>query len=127
MRITQGGVYVLIQKFGIENLISVDTAEGPITCSKITTDPSNETAILIVTENGSTLDKKINLFDHLTIEIKAEMVEFRRSINLNYRGYLNVNTMNPNNNKSGEKSKKKDEVLDLNEAIRGSKSKKGKK
>ena len=107
-------------------MISVDTAEGPITCSKIATDPANETAILTVTENGSTSDQKINLFDHLTIEIQAEMIEFRRSINLNYRGYLNINTMNPGDNKTGEKSKK-DEVLDMNQAIKGSKGKQGKK
>lgn len=36
---------------------------------------------------------KIVLFDHLKIEIKAETIEFRRSINLHFRGSLNMNTM----------------------------------
>ena len=109
-------------------MISVDTSDGPITCSKVTTDPANESAILTVTENGSTFDKKISLFDHLTIEIKAEMIEFRRSINLNYRGYLNINTMDPSKAGAGkgQQSKKKDnDMLNLNEAVKsaGTKSK----
>lgn len=88
-------------------MISVDTSDGPIICTKVTTDPANEAATLTVTENGSTFDKKVNLFDHLTIEIKAEMVEFRRSINLNYRGYLNINTMDPGKASTGKQSSKK--------------------
>lgn len=99
MRITQSGVYVLIQKFGIENLISTDNNPGPVTCSKVITDVPKEQATLTVTENGVTADRKVSLFDHLTIEITAEMIEFRRSINLHYRGSLNINTM-----KVGKKS-----------------------
>lgn len=93
MRITQSGVYVLIQKYGIENLISTDNNPGAVTCSNITTDVTKEQATLTVTENGVTSERKVTLFDHLSIEIKAEMIEFRRSINLHYRASLNINTM----------------------------------
>lgn len=93
MRITQAGVYVLIQKYGIEGLLIEDNAEGPVTCSKITADVPNEEAQLTVTTDGKTSLRKVTLFDHLTVEVKAELVEFRRSLNLHYRACLNVNTM----------------------------------
>ena len=46
MRITQAGVYVLIQKYGIEGLLVEESqAQGDKTvCSKITTDVAKEDA-----------------------------------------------------------------------------------
>ena len=93
MRITQAGVYVLIQKYGIEGLLIEDNAEGPVTCSKITADVPKEEAHLTVTADGKTSVRRVTLFDHLTVEVKAALVEFRRSINLHYRASLNINTM----------------------------------
>ena len=93
MRITQAGVYVLIQKYGIEGLLVEESkAEGQKTvCSKITTDVAKEEAQLTIL--GQDVPTKVSLFDHLSIEIKAEMIEFRRSINMHFRGNLNINTM----------------------------------
>lgn len=110
MRITQSGVYVLIQKYGIEGLLVEENQNdhqntGKTFCSKILTDVQNEEAELLVTSAGAkTENVKVVLFDHLNIEIKAETIEFRRSINLHFRGCLNINTMKAPG--SGSKGKK---------------------
>jgi len=67
MRITQGGVYVMVQKYGIEGLLVVD---GTVQCN-----PEKETALV---------DGKITIkvFDRVMVNIVAQMVEFRRSVSL---------------------------------------------
>ena len=66
MRITQGGVYVMVQKYGIEGLL---VTEGTLKCM-----PEKETALIN--------DKEVKVFDRVRVLIKAEMVEFRRSVSL---------------------------------------------
>ena len=44
MRITQGGIYVMVQKYGLEGLLVVN--KGNVTCK-----PENETALV----NGKTI------------------------------------------------------------------------
>lgn len=66
MRITQGGVYVMVQKYGLEGLL---VTSGQVSCV-----PEKE----IATING----KQIKVFDRVKVMIKAEMVEFRRSVSL---------------------------------------------
>jgi len=68
MRVTQGGVYVMVQKYGIEGLLVI---EGTVKCM-----PEKETAVI----NG----KEVKVFDRVKVLIKAEMVEFRRSVSLVY-------------------------------------------
>ena len=69
MRITQGGVYVMVKKFGIEGLLV--TQGKSLQCN-----PEKETALV----NG----KQFRVFDRINVEIKAEMVEFKRSVSLIY-------------------------------------------
>uniref|UniRef100_A0A7S3CNJ9 RNB domain-containing protein n=1 Tax=Strombidium rassoulzadegani TaxID=1082188 RepID=A0A7S3CNJ9_9SPIT len=118
MRITQQGVYVLIQRYGIEGLLVEDNEK----CKKIEVDVQNEEAQLTLVDQT---DKKtkVELFDHLQIEIRAQMVEFRRSINLHFLQTLNLNTM-----KRSEEAKSSVEAkaADLSSAIK-SKSKKHRK
>lgn len=90
MRITQGaGIYVQIQKYGIEGLLVEDQEEksGEYRCLKIIAD--NDSAILkCVDKSGKAVEQKVQQFDHMLVEISATMVEFRRSIKLHYRGPL---------------------------------------
>jgi len=64
------------------------------------------------------------LFDHLNIEIKAETVEFRRSINLHFRGHLNINAMK-GTQKTHSSKKEEADSLSMQQAIKP-KSKKSK-
>lgn len=50
------------------------------------------------------------------LEIKAETVEFRRSINLHFRGFMNLNTMKgpSKTSKAGVKSQEKDDGQEMN-------------
>jgi exoribonuclease R len=68
MRITQGGIYVMVQKYGLEGLL---VTQGSLQCR-----PEQETAVI----NG----KEVKVFDRVKVMIKAEMVEFRRSVSLLY-------------------------------------------
>lgn len=70
MRITQGGIYVMVQKYGIEGLLVSEKL--PIQCY-----PEKEQAVI-----G---DRQISVFQRVTVEIVAEMVEFRRSVSLIYQ------------------------------------------
>ena len=56
----------MVQKYGIEGLLVVT---GTIQCI-----PEKETALI----NG----KEVKVFDRVKVIIKAEMVEFRRSVSL---------------------------------------------
>lgn len=69
MRVTQGGVYVMVQKYGIEGLLVTSVAVQCI--------PEKELAVI----NG----KEVKVFDRVQVLIKAEMVEFRRSVSLIYQ------------------------------------------
>lgn len=52
-------------------------------CTKITSD--NDVAVLETSEGKH----QVRMFDHVRVLIKAEMLEYRRSINLHFRGLLN--------------------------------------
>jgi len=95
MRITQAGIYVQIQKYGIEGLVSEDPAaaksNGESRCTKIVPDVEQERAELQMQQpNGRSGPITVSLFDHLKIQVKAEIVEFRRSLNLHCRGKLSA-------------------------------------
>jgi len=49
----------------------------------------------------------------LNIEIKAETVEFRRSINLHFRGHLNINAMKGTQKTQNSKAKETTESLSM--------------
>jgi exoribonuclease R len=69
MRITQGGLYVMVQKYGIEGLLVVNS--GSVVCQ-----PEKETAVVN--------KKTIKVFDRVKVQIVAQMVEFRRTVSLVY-------------------------------------------
>lgn len=71
MRISQAGVYVLIQKYGIEGLIVPDKNElsDHPTCSKIFSEANSDEAKLVVKDQGREQTVVVKLFDHLKIEI----------------------------------------------------------
>ena len=97
MRITQAGVYVQIQKYGVEGLICEDKDgdaeqnDGAVPkCSKLVANPDQENAELWVRRSGSTEEEvvKVQLFDHMRVQIIAQIVEFRRSLSLHFRGKI---------------------------------------
>ena len=67
---------------------------------------------------GQDAPTRVTLFDHLKIEIKAEMIEFRRSINMHFRGHLNINTM------AAVPKSSEPQSLDLNVALKKKSKKK---
>jgi exoribonuclease R len=72
MRVTQSGVYVMVQKFGIEGLL---------TCNKpanITINAEKEEALI----EGSGPTRTVKVFENVMVDIKAEMAEFRRTVTL---------------------------------------------
>ena len=82
MRIAQGGVYVMVQKFGIEGLLTVDhtlTKAGV----QVTTNVEREEAMIAQMNEGKREERVIKVFDNVKVEIRAEMVEFRRTVSLN--------------------------------------------
>jgi len=96
MRLSQAGVYVLIQKYGIEGLIVPDKVQSKdhSICTNIVFEAGSEEAHLNVIDSaGKETTVKVRQFDHLSVEINAEMIEFRRSINLHFRGCLNANSL----------------------------------
>ena len=115
---------MLIQKYGIEGLLIADKDdfEGEVACLAILPNDNNPNqSILRVKEKGVEKTSTVRLFDHLHIEIEAQMVEFRRSINLYYRGSLNINTL------TGEGVSAVEQAMDLDSAVKSSKKKKGRK
>ena len=76
MRITAGGVYVMVQKYGIEGLLTIDKTEAIIQCN-----PEQELAKVISKSDGQEL-KTLKVFDGVKVEIRAAMIEFRRTIEL---------------------------------------------
>ena len=87
-----------------------------IVCTALFSEAGKEEALLKVAENGIESQIKVKLFDHLQIEIKAEIIEFRRSINLHFRGCLNINSMS-----GAGMAKPKEEDLDLAQAKKSKK------
>ena len=79
MRITQTGPYVMVKKFGIEGLLTID----PEMASRVVIEFSaeKETAS-IVYKDGSQKPRTLKVFDNLNVEIRAEMVEYRRTVQL---------------------------------------------
>jgi hypothetical protein len=69
MRITQGGIYVMVQKYGLEGLLVVE--KGKTQCN-----PEKEKA--------SVDGREYKVFDRVQVMIRAQMVEFRRSVVLVY-------------------------------------------
>ena len=88
MRIAAGaGIYVQIAKYGIENLLVEDAEDKKgYKCTRIT--PDNDEAKVTVVENGKSTEYTVRMFDHVRVEIDAQMVEYRRSINLRFRGLM---------------------------------------
>jgi len=71
MKIAQAGIYVMVQKYGLEGLLVIED-----TSKHVQLHPEQEMA-----EIG---DKKIRVFDRVKVHIVAQMVEFRRSVCLVY-------------------------------------------
>lgn len=81
-----------ILKYGIEGLIVPDghaakVKQGYFTCDSITTDTQKETAVFKIADHQKKKQSEVSiqLFDRIQIEIVAEMIEFRRSINIHFR------------------------------------------
>jgi hypothetical protein len=107
---------------------------GDVICTAIlpSAGQPNQSVIKII-ENGHEKTTTVNLFDHLRIEIQAQMIEFRRSIDLHFRGCLDVNTLTGEgvkgsnfklHNAKGKTGQEKAETLDLNSAVKSSKGNK---
>ena len=80
MRVAASGPYVMVKKFGIEGLLTVDPAMSSSVV--IESAPEREEATVILTRDGSTERRTLKVFDNLTVEIRAEMVEYRRTVQL---------------------------------------------
>jgi len=79
LRIAQGGPYVMVKKFGIEGLLTID----PAMKDKIAIEASSEREeARIVFLDGSKEPQPLKVFDNVSVEIRAEMVEYRRTVQL---------------------------------------------
>ena len=76
MRIGASGVYVMVKKYGIEGLLTIDN-----TAAIIESNPEKEEAKVISKSNGQEL-KTLKVFDGVRVEIKAAMIEYRRTVEL---------------------------------------------
>ena len=79
MRIANTGPYVMVKKYGIEGLLTVDAAHKDIV--RIESYPEREEAKIVFTD-GSAEDMTLKVFDNIDVEIRAEMVEYRRTVQL---------------------------------------------
>lgn len=78
MRISASGPYVMVKKYGIEGLLTVD---GQV--AYIESNPEKEEARVISKKgSGQQVLKVLKVFDSVNVEIKAAMVEFRRTVEL---------------------------------------------
>ena len=68
----------MVQKFGLEGLLSID--EKSRSQYVIETSVEKEEARIEDRKSGQT--KQLKVFDTLMIEIKADMVEYRRTVSL---------------------------------------------
>lgn len=70
MRVTQGGVYVMVQKYGLEGMLAIENLSVKYL-------PERETVIID--------SKDIRVFDRVNVFIRADMIEFRRTVSLIYQ------------------------------------------
>ena len=68
----------MVQKFGLEGLLSID--EKSRTQYVIETSVEKEEASIENKKSGQT--RQLKVFDTLMIEIRADMVEYRRTVSL---------------------------------------------
>ena len=80
MRIAQGGVYVMVQKYGLEGLLVVDDAVKKQVTVEMNVE--KEEAYIIDQRKAKETRKVVKVFDNLDVEIRAEMVEYRRTVSL---------------------------------------------
>ena len=70
----------MVQKFGLEGLLVVDHAiKKQVT---VEMNVEKEEAYIIDQRKGKETRKVVKVFDNLNVEIRAEMVEYRRSVSL---------------------------------------------
>jgi len=79
MRIAQSGPYVMVKKFGLEGLLTLDPAIADKVV--IESQPEKEQA-MIVFKDGSKEPQILKVFDNVNVEIRAQMVEYRRTVQL---------------------------------------------
>ena len=75
MRVTNGGVYVMVEKYGLEGLLVLENGQ------KLEAKPEKDEATIF----GPGVQVVVKTFDRINVQITAEMVEFRRSVNLVFR------------------------------------------
>mgnify|MGYP000961089976 CR=1 FL=1 len=69
----------MVKKFGIEGLLSLDPAlQGKVA---IESSPEQEEARVVYLD-GSKEPRTLKVFDTVKVEIRAEMVEYRRTVQL---------------------------------------------
>jgi exoribonuclease R len=80
MRITQGGIYVMVEKYGIEGLLVLNdtTSEESKEQFQLQARPEKDEATILTAKRSIF----VKIFDRVNVQIKAEMVEFRRAVNL---------------------------------------------
>lgn len=83
MRITTGGIYVMVEKYGIEGLLVLNDTDPRTEESKsgrleLEARPEKEEATITAGKKSIV----IRTFDRINVQIKAQMVEFRRTVNL---------------------------------------------
>jgi len=67
---------VSVEKFGIEGLLVVEDN------LRVDVTPEADEAVL---SRSNKVVRRVKVFDRLNVQIRAEMVEFRRSVNLVFR------------------------------------------
>ena len=77
MRISASGPYVMVKKYGIEGLLTVDK-----NMATIQSNPEKEVAKVITKSAGQEEVKTLKVFDSVKVEIRAAMVEYRRTVEL---------------------------------------------
>ena len=77
MRISASGPYVMVKKYGIEGLLTVDSS-----AAIIESNPEKEIANVISKTGGQDVLKTLKVFDSVKVEIRAAMVEYRRTVEL---------------------------------------------
>jgi exoribonuclease R len=76
MRITTGGIYVMVEKYGLEGLLVLNDAKGEK--GELDARPEKDEATIVCGKKSIV----VRTFDRINVQIKAEMVEFRRTVNL---------------------------------------------
>ena len=77
MRIAAAGPYLMVKKFGIEGLLTIDESQRDNI--QIESNPEQEKA-QIVFRDGSREPIEVRVFNNLKVQIRAEMVEYRRTV-----------------------------------------------